>query len=124
MKLRTTLASIFGALALAAAAAYAPAAFADRVGFNVTLGGPGYAVNFGNAGYGYYDAWRPAPVVVAPYAPYYAPYRTYYRPYYPPYYAPVVVRPYPVYRGYQGDRYHRHGDRNHGRGYRHHDHRR
>ena len=61
-----TFASAVGALALAAAAAYAPAASADRVGFNVTFGGPGYAVNVGNGGYGYYDHWRPAPVVVAP----------------------------------------------------------
>jgi hypothetical protein len=101
MKLRTTIASTVGALALAAAAAYAPAASADRVGFNVTFGGPGYAVNVGNAGYGYYDHWRPAPVVVAPYAPYYRPYRPY-RPYYAPVVvpAPVVVRPYPVYRPY------------------------
>jgi hypothetical protein len=106
MKPRTTIASIVGALALAAAAAYAPAASADRVGFNVTFGGPGYAVNVGNAGFGYYDAWRPAPVVVAPYAPYYRPYRSYYRPYYAPVVvpAPVVVRPYPVYRPYQGYR--------------------
>ena len=41
MKLRTTIASTVGALALAAAAAYAPAASADRVGFNVTFGGSG-----------------------------------------------------------------------------------
>ncbi len=95
MNLRTTIASAVGALALSAAAAYAPAASADRVGFNLTFGGPGYAVNVGNAGYGHYDYWRPAPVVVAPYAPYYhRPYRSYYAP------APVVVRPYPVYRPY------------------------
>lgn len=97
MKLRTTLASIAGAFALAAAASYAPAATADRVGFNLSFGGPGYTVDVGNAGYGYYDYWRPAPVVVAPYEPYY------YRPY-RPYYAPVVVRPYPVYRPYYGHR--------------------
>ena len=106
MKLRTTIASTVGALALAAAAAYAPAASADRVGFNLTFGGPGYAVNVGNVGYGYYDYWRPAPVVVAPYAPYYRPYRSYYQPYYAPVVvpAPVVVRPYPVYRPYHGYR--------------------
>ena len=102
MKLRTTFASVVGALALAAAAAYAPAASADRVGFNLTIGGPGYAVNVGNAGYGYYDYWRPAPVVVAPYS--YYPYRSYYAPVVVP--APVVVRPYPVYRPYYGHRYH------------------
>ena len=102
MKLRTTIASTVGALALAAAAAYAPAASADRVGFNLTFGGPGYAVNVGNAGYGYYDHWRAAPVVVAPYAPYYRPYRPYYAPAVVP--APVYVRPYPVYRPYHGHR--------------------
>ena len=104
MKLRTTIASTVGVLALAAAAAYAPAASADRVGFNLTFGGPGYAVNVGNAGYGhydhgYYDYYRPAPVVVAPY---YRPYRSYYAPVIVP--APVVVRPYPVYRPYYGHR--------------------
>ena len=75
MKLRTSIASVVGAVALAAAA-YAPAASADRVGFNVTFGGPGYAVNVGNAGFGYYDSWRPAPVVVRPY-PVYRPYHGY-----------------------------------------------
>lgn len=102
MKLRT-IASAVGALALAAAAAYAPAASADHVGFNLTFGGPGYAVSVGNAGYGYYDNWRPAPAVVAPYAPYYRPYRPYYAPVVVP--APVVVRPYPVYRPYYGYRH-------------------
>lgn len=100
MKLRTTIASAAGALALAAAA-YAPAALADRVGFNLTFGGPGYAVNVGNAGYydyGYYDRWRPAPVVVAPYVPYYRPYRAYYAPVVVP--VPVYVRPYRAYRHY------------------------
>lgn len=101
MNLRTTLASAIGAVALAAAAAYAPAASADRIGFNVTFGGPGYAFNVGNAGYGHYNYYRPAPVVVAPYAPsYYAPY---YRPY-RPYYAPVVVRPHQAHRPYRGHR--------------------
>ena len=114
MKLRTSIASAVGALALATAAAYAPPASADRVGFNVTFGGPGYAVNVGNAGFGYYDSWRPAPVVVAPYAPYNRPYRSYYRPYYAPVVvpAPVVVRPYPVYRPYHSYRQDwRHHDR-------------
>jgi len=102
MTLRKTFASAVGALALAATAAYAPAASADRVGFNVTFGGPGYAVNVGNAGFGYYDYWRPAPVVVAPYVPY--PY--YAAPYYRPAYVPVpVYRPYPVYRSYDVHRH-------------------
>ena len=101
MNLRTRIASTVGAIALAGAVAYAPAASADRVGFNVTFGGPGYAFNIGNTDYGYYDYWRPAPVVVAPYAPYYRPH----------YYAPVV-RPYPVYRHYDRHSVHRgHGHR-------------
>ena len=113
MRLRTSLATAVGALGLAAAAFYAPAASADRVGFSVSVGGPGYALSVGNYGYGYgyYDYWRPAPVVVAPYAPYY-------RPYYPrpvvvaP---PVVYRPYPVYRAYYGG-HHRHDHRGWDRG--------
>ena len=108
MELRSKIASAAGALALAAAAFYAPAASADRVGFNVTFGGPGYAVNVGN-GYGYYDYWQPAPVVVAPYAPY-APYAYYGRPYYRPY---VVSTPYPVYRPYSGHRHYRDGHQSH-----------
>jgi hypothetical protein len=106
MTFRSTIASAAGALALAAAAAYAPAASADRLGFNVTFGGPGYAVNVGNVGYGFgYDTYyRPAPVVVAPYVPY-APYGYYGRPYRPAYVVPApVVRPYPVYRPYYVDR--------------------
>ena len=102
MQLRTRLATAVGALGLAAAA-FAPAASADRVGFSVSVGGPGYALSVGNYRYGgYYDDWRPAPVVVAPYAPYYRPY--YPRPVVvapPVVYRPVVrpwVRPVPVYR--------------------------
>jgi hypothetical protein len=89
MKRSTRIASVLAAVGVAAALFYAPAASADRIGFNLSLGGPGYAVSFGNYGYGYYDYWRPAPVIVAPYAPYYGSY--YYGP-------PVVHRPYPVYR--------------------------
>jgi hypothetical protein len=117
MNLRTTFASAVGALALAAAAAYAPVASADRVGFNVTIGGPGYAFNIGNAGYGYYDVWRPAPVVVAPYVPY-ATYGYYGRPNYRPAYVAPVVRPSPVYRPYysaQRPYYGRHDSRRQGR---------
>ena len=40
-----------GTALVAATAAFAPAAHADRVGFNVSIGGPGYAVAFGNAPY-------------------------------------------------------------------------
>jgi|SRR5687767_8443580 len=103
MNLRTRIASTVGAIALAGAVAYAPAASADRVGFNVTFGGPGYAFNIGNTGYGYYDSWRPAPVYVAPYTTYYQPH----------YYAPVV-RPYPVYRHHDRHYGHRHGHRHDG----------
>lgn len=63
-----------GTALVAATAAFAPAAHADRIGFDVSIGGPGYAVTFGNAPYWghrhYY--YRPAPVYVAPpvvYAP-------------------------------------------------------
>jgi hypothetical protein len=57
-----------GTAIVAAAAAFAPAAQADRVGFNVSIGGPGYAVGFGNAPYwGHrHHYYRPAPVYVAP----------------------------------------------------------
>jgi hypothetical protein len=107
MQLRTRIVSALGALGLAAAAFYAPAASADRVGFSLSVGGPGYAVSVGNYGYGYYDHWRPAPVVVAPYAPYYGTY--YPRPVVVA--PPVVYRPYPAYRAYYRDgwRGHRHG---------------
>ena len=71
---RTTHIALATAL-VAAAAAFAPAAHADRIGFNVSIGGPGYGVAFGNApywGHRYYyrPAWRPVyvapPVVYAP----------------------------------------------------------
>ena len=80
-----------GAALAAAAFAFAPAANAEQVGFNVSIGGPGYAVSVGNAPYyggyrhGYHGHryYRPAPVYVAP--------RIVYRP------APVYVAPAPVY---------------------------
>ena len=40
-----------GAALVAGAAAFAPAAHADRIGFNVSIGGPGYALSFGDAPY-------------------------------------------------------------------------
>jgi hypothetical protein len=71
---RTTHIALATAL-VASAAAFAPAAHADRIGFNVSIGGPGYGVAFGNAPYWghrhyYRPAWRPVyvapPVVYAP----------------------------------------------------------
>ena len=40
-----------GTALAAAAAVFAPAAHADRVGFNVSIGGPGYGIAFGSAPY-------------------------------------------------------------------------
>ena len=121
MTLKSTITAVLGTVALAAGAAYAPVASADRgVGFNISIGGPGYALSVGDGGYGYgyYDSWRPAPVVVAPYAPYYRPYRSHYR-----HYAPVIVQPYPVYRSHNRHRYDRHDrhDRQRHDGWRRHD---
>ena len=97
---RTTQLALASAL-VAAPAAFAPAAHADRVGFNVSIGGPGYGVTFGNAPWWGYRYYAPAPVYVAPpvvYAPprvvYYARprvvYRAPYRHYRHRYYAPRV----------------------------------
>ena len=82
-----------GAALAVAALAFAPAAKADRVGFNVSIGGPGYGLTVGNApyyggyryGHGYrgHRYYRPAPVYIAP--------PVVYRP------APVYVAPAPVY---------------------------
>jgi hypothetical protein len=114
------------AAALAASAmSFAPAAHADRVGFSVAVGGPGYAVAFGNApswgapawpAYGYRPQllrpkWRPvyapppAGYVVSGYAPpavYGPPVAGYAVATYAPVvvYAPRVVHAPPVnYRG-------------------------
>lgn len=132
MKSISRFTAVLGAVGLAAAVAYAPAASADRVGFSISVGGPGYGFTAGNYG-GYYGGYyAPPPVIVTP-APVYRPY---YRPYYAPgpvfVAPPVVVRPYPVYRpayrgyydtGYYGRSYrgddHRHyyrDDRHRGRG--------
>ena len=43
----------------ASAVAFAPAAHAERVDFNVAIGGPGYALAFGNAPHRGAVAWRP-----------------------------------------------------------------
>ena len=99
-----------GTALLGAAALFAPAANADRVGFNFSIAGPGYGVSFGNAphwrGYRHYRAY---PRYIAPRVVYtppivyqapvvYAPPRVVYRA---PYAVrrPVVVHG-PVYYGY------------------------
>lgn len=84
--------------ALAGAAAVLPstATAGGNVAWNVSVGGPGFAVSAGQPGYyGYGAPYRPY------YRPAYGPYRgPYYRPapvVYRPYYAPVrVVAPAPV----------------------------
>jgi hypothetical protein len=93
---RKALITALGATLAAGGMAVAPAAQADRIGFNLSFGGPGYGVSVGNApyyhgrpyyGYGYHHRYWgpryvPAPVYVAP--------PVVYR-------APVVVSPPPVY---------------------------
>jgi len=49
--------STIAAAMAASALFFAPAAHADRVGFSVALGGPGYAVAFGDAPYWGTPAW-------------------------------------------------------------------
>ena len=44
-----------GTALVAAAVAFAPAAHAEHVGFNVSIGGPGYGVSFGNGPYWHGD---------------------------------------------------------------------
>ena len=103
--LRRTTHLALGTALLGAAATVAPAAHAERIGFNLSIGGPGYAVSVGNAPYrgAYYDGpyrsyrphWRPArvapPLVYAPPVVYVAPPpRVVYRAPYVRY--PVVVR--------------------------------
>lgn len=97
--LRRTTHIALGTALVAATGVFAPAAHADRIGFNVSIGGPGYGVAFGNAPYWghrhyYRPAWSPyyrsawGPVYVAPpvvYAPprvvYVAPRVVYRTPY-------------------------------------------
>lgn len=103
MQLRTPQV-VLGTVLVAAVTAFAPAAHASRVGFNVSIGGPGYGIAFGDAPYwGYRPYYRPAyyprPVIYAPpRVVYVAPRaRVVYRAPYVRY--PVVVGR-PVYYGY------------------------
>ncbi len=98
MKTTATLSAI---AAVAIALTHPSAASADNKHFNVTVGGPGYAVSVGNAGFGVgyyggapiYGTFAPAPVILP--APVYGP------AYAPVYVAPrVVYRPHRPYRGY------------------------
>lgn len=98
--LNKTVRIAIGAALVAAATAFAPAAHADRIGFNVSIGGPGYGVSFGDMPYrGYRPYYRhywgpayvPAPVVYVPRVVYVQPRaRVVYRASYVRY--PVVVR--------------------------------
>lgn len=91
---RKAVIAALGATLAAAGMAVAPAAHADRIGFNLSFAGPGYGVTVGNAPV--YDArpyysrhyrhWAPAYVP----APVYAAPPVVYR-------APVVVERAPVY---------------------------
>ena len=109
-----TTAILAATAAVAIVLAHPCAASADTKHFNVTVGGPGYAVSVGNAGFGVgyyggtpgYGTFGPAPVVLpAPvFGPVYAPAPVYvaprvvyrhhrpYRAYYAP--VPVAYRPY------------------------------
>ena len=103
-----TTATLAATAAVAIALTYPSAASADNKHFNVTVGGPGYAVSVGNAGFGIgyyggapvYGTFAPVPVILpAPvYAPVYVAPRVVYRPHRPyrAYYAPapVAYRPY------------------------------
>src|SRR6478736_6682560 len=98
--LRRTTQIALGTALVAATAAFAPVAHADRVGFNVSIGGPGYGVAFGNGPYWrgshYYQPYWSAAYIAPPVV--YGPPRVVYR-------APYVVRRpvvvgRPVYYGY------------------------
>lgn len=98
-----TTATLAATAAVAIALAYPSAASADSKHFNVTIGGPGYAVSVGNAGFGvgfyggapFYGNFAPAPVILpAPvYGPVFVP-------------APVVVAPRVVHRPHRSHRVH------------------
>jgi len=96
MNRRNVIATSVGAALIAAAAAFAPVAHADKkhLDFNVSIGGPGYGLTVGNAPY-YYDGHR------GHYGGHYNGYRSgHYRHHnyghYRPHYRPVIVAP-PVY---------------------------
>jgi hypothetical protein len=81
LRRKALIAAVGASLALGATA-FAPAAHANRVAFNLSFGGPGYGVTVGNAPYYYgphyyHRGWRPAyvpaPVYVAPPVVYRAP---------------------------------------------------
>jgi hypothetical protein len=81
-----TTATLAATAAVAIALAYPSAASADHKHFNVTVGGPGYAVSVGNAGFGVHAATPvilPAPVYGSVPAPVYAAPRVLYRPHRP-----------------------------------------
>ena len=83
--LRRTTRIALGTALVAAAAAFAPAAHAGGIGFNVSIGGPGYGVAFGNAPYwrGHHRPYWSAAYIAPPVV------------YAPPYYsAPVVATPF------------------------------
>lgn len=88
--LRRTTRIALGTALVAAAAAFAPAAHAGGIGFNVSIGGPGYGVAFGNAPYwrGHHRPYWSAAYIAPPVV------------YAPPYYSAPVVYPAPrvVYR--------------------------
>lgn len=91
-----------GTALVAAAATFAPAAHASRIGFDVSIGGPGYGVSFGNAPFfhhrHFYRTWVPAyvppPVVYSPPVVYAPPVRFVYRA---PYFRHRVFARGPVY---------------------------
>ena len=101
MKTTATLAAATVAIALA----FPTAASADSKFFNVTVGGPGYAVSVGSAGVGvlagapFYPSLAPV-TVVAP-VPVYAPVAVVAPA---PVFAPVVVAPPVVYRAHRPHR--------------------
>ena len=82
--IRRTATVLTSAAAVCAALAFAPAATAGNVAWNVSVGGPGFAVSAGQPGYWGVNAWRPG--VAAPY----------YRPWHRPVVAAPLAYPVPV----------------------------
>ena len=106
---RKALIAAVGVTLAVAGLAAAPAAQArGNVGFSLSIGGPGYAVNVGSPYYAPYYAPYYRPAYVAPPVVYTAPAYSYYAP--PVYTAPVVVAaPYRYYhRPYYGRVYYHH----------------